>query len=599
MRIPACLLTGLCLTAAILPLPAQDAAAPAPAEATVRRLVFDGVKSAQKWALTNLNPPLPSDWSPYNYLVLEMRPSTPQRFSLWVYTANGPRRIMLQPFGQNVWLRASIPLNYLRGRDQKGTDLASVNNRRADSFWMSVWGPFGDLAAVQSLAFVMDYPINQPALDLRALRLTRDDEGSAFLEKAPVLDEFGQWANADWPRKIHSRAQLDQERADEEKSLQPADLGCCEYGGYTNTRARATGFFRVEQIDGKWWFVDPHGHLFLSTSCNGLGARGGGRRGGAGAPTNLPPSLQARRLAAWGFNTGAQGMNMPYIVMAAPRGSGSFLGLPDVYSDAFASAAQQNAARLCAPRKDDPLLLGYFIGNEPPWANRETEVVDMILKAPETATQLKLKEFLQAGDTPARRADFVIAAFARQLGLTCRAIRQQDPNHLILGTRFGGDVPDAMLRAANIFDVCSINVYEYEPTKQLERACRVSGRPVLIGEFHFGVPADGLGAGLVQTQNQAERANGYRYYVEQAAALPGFLGAHWFTWRDEPVLGRFDGENYNIGFVDVTDRPYPELVAGAKATHARLLDVHSGKTAPFNQRPKASTAGTPSSPWTQ
>jgi hypothetical protein len=113
------------------------------------------------------------------------------------------------------------------------------------------------------------------------------------------------------------------------------------------------------------------------------------------------------------------------------------------------------------------------------------------------------------------------------------------------------------------------------------------------------VPADGLGAGLVQTRDQVERAKGYRYYVEQAAALPGFLGAHWFTWRDEPVLGRMDGENYNIGFVDVTDRPYLELVEGAKATHARLFEVHSGKAAPFSERPKASGAGTPASPWTE
>jgi len=58
-----------------------------------------------------------------------------------------------------------------------------------------------------------------------------------------------------------------------------------------------------------------------------------------------------------------------------------------------------------------------------------------------------------------------------------------------------------------------------------------------------------------------------------------------------------DGENYNIGFLDVTDRPYPELVEAAKATHRRLHDVHAGKAAPFSERPKASSAGTPSSPW--
>lgn len=253
---------------------------------------------------------------------------------------------------------------------------------------MSVWGPFGDLTKVESLAFVMDYPINQPTVEIRAARLTKMDEGSKFLDPTNVLDEFGQWANADWPRKIHSRAQLEKELADESQALGGGNFGYDQYGGYKDAHADATGFFRVAQVDGKWWFVDPDGHLFLSTSLNGLG---GGRGRGAGAPVNQAASLQTRRLNDWGFNTGAAGMNKPYIVMvSAGRGVASFLGLPDVYSEAYASSAEQAAGNLCAPRKDDPLVLGYFIGNEPPWAKRETEVVDMILKAPETATQAKL-----------------------------------------------------------------------------------------------------------------------------------------------------------------------------------------------------------------
>jgi hypothetical protein len=102
---------------------------------------------------------------------------------------------------------------------------------------------------------------------------------------------------------------------------------------------------------------------------------------------------------------------------------------------------------------------------------------------------------------------------------------------------------------------------------------------------------------LVQAANQTERGIGYRYYVEQAASLECFLGAHWFTWRDEPVLGRQDGENYNIGFVDATNRPYAPLVEAAQTTIKRLEDVHSGKILPFGQKPRASDAGTPSSPW--
>jgi hypothetical protein len=58
-----------------------------------------------------------------------------------------------------------------------------------------------------------------------------------------------------------------------------------------------------------------------------------------------------------------------------------------------------------------------------------------------------------------------------------------------------------------------------------------------------------------------------------------------------------DGENYNIGLIDITNRPYPEMVKALKATHKVLYDVHRGKVKPFNHRPMASEAGTPRSPW--
>ncbi len=84
----------------------------------------------------------------------------------------------------------------------------------------------------------------------------------------------------------------------------------------------------------------------------------------------------------------------------------------------------------------------------------------------------------------------------------------------------------------------------------------------------------------MQTKNQQERGVAYRYYVENAAAHPAIIGVHWFEWLDEPNTGRFDGENYNIGMVDVADQPYAELVDAMKTTHARLLTVHNGKERP-------------------
>ena len=133
-----------------------------------------------------------------------------------------------------------------------------------------------------------------------------------------------------------------------------------------------------------------------------------------------------------------------------------------------------------------------------------------------------------------------------------------------------------------------MNVYSTAVTVNvMEEIYRVTERPIIVGEFHFGVPGRGLAPGLVQVRDQAERGVAYRYYVEQAASFPAFIGSSWFQWVDQPSTGRMDGENYNIGLVDVTDRPYPELIEAMKTTHRRLQGVHAGTTAPFDVKPRA------------
>jgi hypothetical protein len=108
-----------------------------------------------------------------------------------------------------------------------------------------------------------------------------------------------------------------------------------------------------------------------------------------------------------------------------------------------------------------------------------------------------------------------------------------------------------------------------------------------VARFACRVPGRGLAPGLVQVRDQAGRGVAYRYYVEQAASFPEFFGSSWFQWVDQPSTGRMDGENHNIGLVDVTDRPYRELIEAIKTTHRRLQGVHAGKTAPFDVKPRS------------
>ncbi len=119
-----------------------------------RQFTFSGIFSELRIPLKDLGVTAPADLSGYTHLVMDLRTSSPQRMSLWAYTAQGPRSMGFIAFGQHAWLRASVPLHFFQGRDSKGFDLASAGNRRTNSCWFSVWGPFGDtLSSGVVLAF--------------------------------------------------------------------------------------------------------------------------------------------------------------------------------------------------------------------------------------------------------------------------------------------------------------------------------------------------------------------------------------------------------------------------------------------------------------
>jgi len=600
--------------------------------------VFDGAgKVSKEWTLKVLNPDLPADWSAYNFLVLEFRASSPQRFELELHTAQKTISKRIHPF-QNVLVRACIPLKYFAAVPSGGNDLASLGNHAGLSYFINnEGGGYGPLNQVQGIGITMRDPLNSPKLELQSVTLAKDSPGDAVLDPKVIVDEFGQWIPADWPGKAKSLGDLKSAWADEEKSLGLNPVPDRDaYGGFAKTQAKATGFFRVEQIDGKWWFIDPDGHFFFSNGANVVGTTSATRVAGresifaALPPANAAPpafgfggpatgamasfytwnlqrrygesdwrskwaALTVRRMADWGVNTFngrdpqliAATPRQPYVMFANRWQAGrSFFGLPDVYAADFESRVDSLAAASCEPYKNDPYLVGYFIGNEPSWPGREGQFADLILAAPDSGICGELKKWLTAnGDTAEARRTFALHAFDHYLTVIVAAMKKHDPNHLDLGIRFGGSPPDDVIRFGRMFDVYSHNIYSTIPgADRLKKFYALTGRPILIGEFHIGVPGRGMAPGLVQASNQAERGHMYSAFVENAAADPNVIGAHWFQWMDEANTGRNDGEDYNIGMVDVTDRPYPELVAAMKQTHARLLEVHVGTLAPTSGR---------------
>jgi hypothetical protein len=397
-----------------------------------------------------------------------------------------------------------------------------------------------------------------------------------------------------------------------------------------------SGFFRVEQREGVWWLIDPDGSPTLSMGVDHISyeadrIRGTGPCPYAEALDKIYPDRNAwalmtlARLRLWGFNTVAAWSDpelgeykVPYTIIldiAQHAGANWQHGEPvDVYAPRFEQGAREIAESMCKPRAQDRYLLGYFTDNElrwgPDWRGKET-MLEMYLKLGEGAPgREQALEFLRGkyqndvsklnqawgtnvadlaaamhGTTDAYRDDadaFLEQVATRYFEVCDKAIKSADPNHLDLGARFAGGVPDAVMRSARGLDVVSVNIYDFDPRLMAKRVIELAGRPIMVTEFAFRATDSGLpntrGAGP-RVPSQEARAKAFADYVERLLSLPEAVGYHWFEWVDEPKEGRFDGEDSNYGLVNINDEPYEEFVKVAKDVNGRAIEMHK-KSAP-------------------
>ena len=93
----------------------------------------------------------------------------------------------------------------------------------------------------------------------------------------PWVDGFGQGNFASWPEKIRSVEDLKAQKTRESAELDSMSAGIPDadrFGGWAaGPQLKASGHFRTEKIKGKWWLVDPDGHLFFSHGVGHFGFR--------------------------------------------------------------------------------------------------------------------------------------------------------------------------------------------------------------------------------------------------------------------------------------------------------------------------------------
>ena len=293
-----------------------------------------------------------------------------------------------------------------------------------------------------------------------------------------------------------------------------------------------------------------------------------------------------------------------------------FRDFPDVFDPVYEELSREYAKQLL-PYREEPLLIGYFLTNEPEWLFQDVSLARLMLR--EHTAPFARREFIQAMREKygrvedmnwAWQAEFAsfealdqpvpdafmrspqaiadLTAFdARMIRLYAeipsRALRTAAPHHLNLGMRYSAFKARAAAGYEH-YDVFSYNCYQPTPVPRANAAAEASHLPLMVGEWHFcGYDRGLLASGLVQAHNQQERAKAIRYYTEQAFAHPSMVGIHYFELFDQPALGRFDGATGQSGLIDVCNQPYPEVDAALKEAALRIYPIADGRLSPTEE----------------
>jgi hypothetical protein len=412
----------------------------------------------------------------------------------------------------------------------------------------------------------------------------------------------------------------------------------------------------------RWWLLDPEGKPFFDVGtdhvnyqahwCESLGYAPYHRNVAAkfGSEEAWAAST-IQRLTAWGFNTLPAGHSpvlrhrgLPHILFASFGANFArhewicepihWTGFPDVFSPRWETHCRTVARTFASEAHGDPWCLGTFLDNELEWYGKKGHLVDEVFQlAPQQPAKKSLydwllkrfgglvevnrrldtqyadeQEFLSARSLPKPsvaldqvREGFLVEIAERYFGVAARAMREADPDHLVLGCRFAGRTPEPALAAAGKYnDVFTFNTYPrvdfesaWQPDgtggvvdqvpRQLLEMYQVVRRPMIITEWGFPALDSGLpckhGAGM-RVDTQSQKAACYRIFADAMADLPFMVGYHYFMWADEPAPGISASfpEDSNYGLVNEKDKTYEVLVKTATevnrqaaARHARSL----------------------------
>lgn len=636
--------------------------------------------------------PAVKDWTPYKALRWTVENKSTYPLSLWVRVIEDNAKV-----GKHVSAGNLLRKYYIEPQSVREITLEmpapAPHPEVAEEFRLMKNDPYAYVSGLHS--WKVDYT-NIDKVTFQSNRGYKDAEwiisdielveGEKYLPDAmklnkdefyPFIDKYGQFKHSEWPGKVKSDEDLEKARVAEEKDLaaNPGPKNFTKYGGWADgPRYEATGHFRVQKIDGKWWMIDPEGYLFwshgivrVSHSNAVTPLEGENLKNRCLYFEDLPgkdsefhqfyythdmllkPYYTARgidstydfssanlyrkygqdyladfndichrRLKSWGLNTIANSSDKdiclmdrtPYmdrfeVVSVSFPGTGGWWPVMDPYDTSFVASLEKQLI----DRKrelEDPWCLGFFVDNEIAWGH-PTNIAEIVIKCP--ADQAAKKHFLSVLKGKYGTINALNKAWGTKfaswnaLADNRKAVKTNDKNRadylefnrgvihkyysnirgafdrlapgvLYMGCRFAGYTPDLVSIGAEYCDVISYNIYDFTLDKvQLPEGV---DKPIMIGEFHFGAQDRGMfHCSQVEVESQENRGEAYVRYVESGLKHPNIIGVHWHQYSDQATSARFCGENFQVGFTDVCDTPYPETINAARNIGYRMYEFRN------------------------
>ncbi|WP_337746831.1 beta-galactosidase [Victivallis vadensis] len=321
--------------------------------------------------------------------------------------------------------------------------------------------------------------------------------------------------------------------------------------------------------------------------------------------TAFPWEVLTRRLDSWGINTlGAwtedpqlKRRQRPYTVILMheeKEGRFGFNGR-DGFDSRFGEKLREVLSERYGWTLNDPMCIGYFVTNEMYYGG-PAGWAEMMIKSPAGQPgKQEFRRFLerryrtvaalnrawgksysgfdaflnddQPPETAAGKRD--LEEFSRILirkffAVSRDVLKAVAPNHLFLGSRFQMSAGAAYDFLAELFpEYCDVASYNCYWLGLDHFAPQIPDMPVMITEFSVG---GAFTRGLFYSSlsvsgfTPEERKEALKRYYESALRNPRIVGMHYFCLLDQPLCGRpSDGENMNLGILDSTSRPIPEV----------------------------------------